>query len=62
MGETQENWVAPQNGQSHDLKYDLQLKTKDGVTGGKSVMEGDPENHSKQGYGCYKDLSHCFLH
>lgn len=29
MGEAQENRVAPQNGQSHHLKYHLQLKTKE---------------------------------
>lgn len=29
MKETQEDWVTPQNGPCHYLKYYLQLKTKD---------------------------------
>ena len=33
MGETQENWVTRQNGQSYNLKYHLQLKTKEDVGG-----------------------------
>ena len=33
MGETQEYWVAHQNGQSPHLKYHLQLKAKEDVGG-----------------------------
>jgi len=47
MWETQEYWVTPQNGQSHHLKYHLQLKTKD-VGGGESVVGAYQEKHSKQ--------------
>ena len=36
MGETQENQVTHQNGQSPCLKYCPQLKTKEDVMGGES--------------------------
>ena len=38
MGETQEYWVAHQNGQSPHLKYQPQLKTEEDVEGGKSQL------------------------
>lgn len=31
MGEAQENGVTPQNGPSHHLKYQLQLKKKGNI-------------------------------
>ena len=45
------------------LKYHLQLKSKEDVgAGGGTVMGGDEEKPSKQGQGCYADLSPCLLH
>ena len=38
MGETQKNWVTHQNGWSPHLKYYLQLKTKEDVEGGESLL------------------------
>lgn len=49
MGETEENWVTPQNG-SHHLKYHLQLKTEKKIGGGvRPVSRGYLEKHSKYG-------------
>lgn len=39
MGDTQENWVTPQNGSSHHIKCYLQLKTKEDVLGGGQLWE-----------------------
>lgn len=57
-GEIQENWITPWNGPGHHLKFYPKLKTKEKCWGwGESVIGGYQAKHSKEGYGCYADLS-----
>ena len=49
-GREQENWATLWSGQSPQLKCHPQLKTEEDVKdGGKSVMRGYQEKHSKWG-------------
>lgn len=62
MVETQKNWITLPNGQSHHLKYHVQLKTNKICWRWRVSYRRLPGQARLGGEGCYADISHCLHH